>query len=224
MPEGRRRQGQRLLLHRRPRAGPGLRPRGRRRRGQVRRHPRQVRPAADVGDEPAPRSGSSGVARARELVYTARTFTGVEAAAWGLAVRSVPRRRARRRGRRAGRDDRWPTAPARSPPTRTSTGAALDFDLVGRPGLRGHVRRTRSPTPRSGSPTSADLGRRSGLLRDLAPGEVLVDADVAGKAEHALAEDVAHDLRRAALDGVGAGAEEPAGAGLLMASLLRVIG
>ena len=32
-----------------------------------------------------------GVARARELSYTARTFTGVEAAAWGLAIRSVPR-------------------------------------------------------------------------------------------------------------------------------------
>jgi enoyl-CoA hydratase/carnithine racemase len=31
-----------------------------------------------------------GVARARELSYTARTFTGVEAAAWGLATRSVP--------------------------------------------------------------------------------------------------------------------------------------
>jgi enoyl-CoA hydratase len=32
-----------------------------------------------------------GVTRARELSYTARTFTGVEAAAWGLAARSVPR-------------------------------------------------------------------------------------------------------------------------------------
>jgi enoyl-CoA hydratase len=31
-----------------------------------------------------------GVSRARELSYTARTFTGVEAAALGLAVRSVP--------------------------------------------------------------------------------------------------------------------------------------
>jgi enoyl-CoA hydratase len=31
-----------------------------------------------------------GIARARELSYTARTFTGPEAAAWGLAVRSVP--------------------------------------------------------------------------------------------------------------------------------------
>ena len=32
-----------------------------------------------------------GVARARELSYTARTFGGSDAAAWGLAVRSVPR-------------------------------------------------------------------------------------------------------------------------------------
>jgi enoyl-CoA hydratase/carnithine racemase len=32
-----------------------------------------------------------GVARARELSYTARTFSGVEAAAWGLATTSVPR-------------------------------------------------------------------------------------------------------------------------------------
>src|SRR4051794_35510728 len=31
-----------------------------------------------------------GVSRARELSYTARNFTGAEAAAWGLAVRSVP--------------------------------------------------------------------------------------------------------------------------------------
>lgn len=32
-----------------------------------------------------------GAARARELSYTARTFTGVEAAAWGLAASSHPR-------------------------------------------------------------------------------------------------------------------------------------
>jgi enoyl-CoA hydratase/carnithine racemase len=31
-----------------------------------------------------------GIARARELSYTARTFSGPEAAAWGLAIRSVP--------------------------------------------------------------------------------------------------------------------------------------
>jgi enoyl-CoA hydratase/carnithine racemase len=31
-----------------------------------------------------------GVARARELSYTARTFTGEQAAAWGLAARAVP--------------------------------------------------------------------------------------------------------------------------------------
>jgi enoyl-CoA hydratase/carnithine racemase len=31
-----------------------------------------------------------GAARARELSYTARTFSGREAAAWGLAARSVP--------------------------------------------------------------------------------------------------------------------------------------
>ena len=30
------------------------------------------------------------LARARELSYTARTFTGAEAAAWGLAARAVP--------------------------------------------------------------------------------------------------------------------------------------
>lgn len=32
-----------------------------------------------------------GPVRARELSYTARNFSGVEAAAWGLAVRAVPR-------------------------------------------------------------------------------------------------------------------------------------
>jgi enoyl-CoA hydratase/carnithine racemase len=31
-----------------------------------------------------------GVARARELSYTARTFTGLDAEAWGLAVRAAP--------------------------------------------------------------------------------------------------------------------------------------
>ena len=31
-----------------------------------------------------------GVTRARELSYTARTFSGVEAAEWGLAIRAVP--------------------------------------------------------------------------------------------------------------------------------------
>jgi enoyl-CoA hydratase len=31
-----------------------------------------------------------GVSRARDLSYTGRTFTGLEAAAWGLAARSVP--------------------------------------------------------------------------------------------------------------------------------------
>ena len=32
-----------------------------------------------------------GASRARELSYTARSFTGADAAAWGLAIRSVPR-------------------------------------------------------------------------------------------------------------------------------------
>src|SRR5688500_3190493 len=44
--------------------------------------------------------------------------------------------------------------------------------------------------------------------RHLDPGELLVDADVAGEAEHPLAEDVAHDLGGAALDRVGPGPEE----------------
>jgi enoyl-CoA hydratase len=34
-----------------------------------------------------------GVSRARELSYTGRTFSGTEAASWGLAIRSVPRER-----------------------------------------------------------------------------------------------------------------------------------
>lgn len=34
--------------------------------------------------------GLVGPARARDLSYTARTFSGVDAAAWGLATRSVP--------------------------------------------------------------------------------------------------------------------------------------
>src|SRR4051812_15216874 len=43
---------------------------------------------------------------------------------------------------------------------------------------------------------------------DLAPGKGLVDADVARQAEHALAEDVLHDLAGAALDRVRPHAQE----------------
>ena len=50
--------------------------------------------------------------------------------------------------------------------------------------------------------------REALVARDGAPGDVLVDADVAGQAEHPLAEDVAHDLGGAALDRVRPRAEE----------------
>ena len=53
--------------------------------------------------------------------------------------------------------------------------------------------------------SSAPVGSGAGHL---GPGELLVDAGLAGEAEHALAEDVAHDLRGAALDRVGPGAQE----------------
>src|SRR5207302_2312583 len=71
------------------------------------------------------------------------------------------------------------------------------------------------PTPPMCSVRSATPSRRwprdrraGSATRHLRPRRVLVDADVAGKAEHTLAEDVAHDLGRAAFDGVGAHAEE----------------
>ena len=32
-----------------------------------------------------------GITRARDLSYTARNFSGIEAAAWGMAVKAVPR-------------------------------------------------------------------------------------------------------------------------------------
>ena len=44
--------------------------------------------------------------------------------------------------------------------------------------------------------------------RHRGPGRILVDARLAGQAEHLLTEDVAQDLRRAALDRVGAHAQE----------------
>ena len=47
------------------------------------------------------------------------------------------------------------------------------------------------------------------------PGNVLVDARLAGKAEHPLAEDVAHDLGRAALDGGRPAAQIPVEGGVL---------
>ena len=43
---------------------------------------------------------------------------------------------------------------------------------------------------------------------DVFPGDLAVDPDVARQPEHPLAEDVAHDLGGATLDGVGAAAEE----------------
>ena len=43
---------------------------------------------------------------------------------------------------------------------------------------------------------------------DLAPGEVLVDTDVAGESEDSLADDVLHDLGGATLDRVGPGPQE----------------
>ena len=43
---------------------------------------------------------------------------------------------------------------------------------------------------------------------DLGPGKVLVHTDVAGQAEYPLSDDVALDLRGAALDGVGPGPQE----------------
>ena len=48
------------------------------------------------------------------------------------------------------------------------------------------------------------LVRSVSASRHLRPRQVAVDARLAGQAEDALAEDVAHDLRRAALDRVGA--------------------
>src|SRR5687767_6394858 len=67
--------------------------------------------------------------------------------------------------------------------------------------------RTRS---RSASSSSGGGTYRSapGHLR---PGHVLVVAHVAGETEDPLAEDVAHDLARPALDGVGPHAEEGLG-------------
>src|SRR5258707_14654016 len=58
----------------------------------------------------------------------------------------------------------------------------------------------RTWTPRSCSGTSAPWYR--------APGLFLVDPRLAGQTEHPFAQDVAHDVRRAALDGVGLHAEE----------------
>jgi len=49
--EGRRRQGERVLLHRRARARAGLRPGGGRRGGEAGRHARQVGAAPDLGHE-----------------------------------------------------------------------------------------------------------------------------------------------------------------------------
>ena len=52
------------------------------------------------------------------------------------------------------------------------------------------------------------LPARAVSARHLFPGDVFVDAGLAGEAEDALAEDVAHDLGRAALDRVGPGPQE----------------
>src|SRR5687767_9628536 len=63
----------------------------------------------------------------------------------------------------------------------------------------------RGPTVLAGSDRGPGYPSAAG---DLRPRQLLVDPHVAGQAEHPLAEDVAHDLRRAALDRVGARPEE----------------
>src|SRR5690606_7485550 len=65
------------------------------------------------------------------------------------------------------------------------------------------------PWPLPEPPGSGSGGGTIALAAgNLGPGLVLVHPDVAGEAEHALAEDVLHDLGGAALDGVGPAAQE----------------
>src|SRR2546421_91706 len=63
----------------------------------------------------------------------------------------------------------------------------------------------------------------SAAALDVLPGDVAVDLGLPGEAEDALAEDVAHDLGGAALDGVGPAAQEApdGGGGVLVAGRPR---
>src|SRR5207248_3875454 len=53
-----------------------------------------------------------------------------------------------------------------------------------------------------------ELSRPSVAALDVLPGDVPVDRGLFGEAKDALAQDVAHDLGRAAFDGVGPAAQE----------------
>src|SRR5438552_16519106 len=62
--------------------------------------------------------------------------------------------------------------------------------------------------PRADITPSAGRAARLRAPRHVLPREVAVAPRLAGQAEHPLAEDVAHDLRRATLDRIGPGTEE----------------
>ena len=81
-----------------------------------------------------------GISRARELSYTAQPISGPEAAAWGLATRSVPRRGSGSRRGRTGIDDCRPTAPDQIAAYKDLYRQALDSGLTDGPRLRGRDR------------------------------------------------------------------------------------
>src|SRR3546814_11302472 len=60
-----------------------------------------------------------------------------------------------------------------------------------------------------GEPYPIAAGTSPRLAGHVPPPQVLVDPGLTGEAEHPLAQDVLHDLRRAALDRVGPGTQEP---------------
>ena len=184
---------------------------GRRRARGVRRPPPLLHPAR--GDDAATiRAGTSSIAE------------------WGSPEAEPTRRTFRRAGRRSGRARSSPRTPSQRVALVCHGGvinAYLSHVLGHRPDAvlraRLHEHQPGAGQPRRSAVSWSALNetphlptvlRRPGrglepsAAGNLAPGELLVDADVAGQAEHPLAEDVLHDLGGAALDRVGPHAQE----------------
>ena len=122
------------------------------------------------------------------------------ARAGGGRATSTPATASRRAGHRGGR---VLPSPAQHPRPAGRDQRQRARRCSGAPAGRWPVRRPRRPGQRRRWPRWTPL-----VAGDFAPGDVAVDADVAGEAEDTLAEDVLHHLGGATLDRVGAAAQE----------------
>src|SRR5580658_5211667 len=91
----------------------------------------------------------------------------------------------------------------------SASGGVHNNPGIVRPSRSRSKRRWRTPLATTSSPATYTEGAyRSSAVGHLRPGHVFVDPGFAGEPEDALTQDVAHDLRRPPLDGVGPRAQE----------------